>query len=276
MEKDYQNKLKLVVLLILLVVVTGFTTITLQAQENSTLMAEVGYMKVASGHGADYVNMERNIWKPIHEERIKKGLLAGWILYRVWYTGTDDNYNYVTVNLYKDGAGMEDSYKGIKFEEIHPDKDMSKVMEKTLLLREMVRVQLINRVNYVYPNGGETVGQFKFIVLNFMKGVPNGNFFQVENDIAKPVAKVLVDEGAWAGWSVWSNVFPRGANMQHDFATVDYYSDFSKLGGANYRMAFEKAHPEKSWSEAVGKFNQARTTVRSELWEVVDLVLPEQ
>ena len=169
MKRFYQNTLKPMVLMLLLVVLAGLMAITVDAQENSNLMAEIGYMKVESGNGGDYEKMEREVWKPIHEERIKKGLLDGWILYKVWYTGTDDSYNYVTINLYRNPMTMEEPYKGINFKEIHPDKDISKMMAKTMKLRDMVRVQLINRENYVYPDGGDAPAPFKYIVKNTAK-----------------------------------------------------------------------------------------------------------
>ena len=54
-----------------------------------------------------------------------------------------------------------------------------------------------------------------------------------------------------AGWSLWSNVFPRGTGMESDAVTVDYYEDFSKISSANYRQAFEKAHPGKEVLQCV-------------------------
>jgi hypothetical protein len=227
-------------------------------------------MKVKAGEEENYVDLEQKIWKPIHQERINKGILVGWILYQVMYTGANDEYNYATVNIYANPANLENPYQGIDVEKIHPDKDVNKEYEKTLNTRTLVKKQLMARENYAYPEGGNNPAPHKYIVVNYMKTKPGGNFFQVENELAKPVSQELVKNGAWAGWSVWSNVFPRGSGMEWDVVTVDNYADFSKISSANYRQAFEKAHPEKKWSEFGEKIGSSRDMVRTELWKEID------
>ncbi len=245
------------------------------AQENTNLLIEVGLMKVKPGDASNYVELEQKIWKPIHQERINQGKLVGWILYQVMYTGTDDPYNYATVNVYANPANLENRTQGIDVEKVHPGIDIQKEYEKTLKAREMVQVQLMSRANYAYPGGGQSPAPYKYIVVNYMKTIPGGNFMQVENELAKPVAQELIKNGDWAGWSVWSNVFPRGTGMESNIVTVDYFSDFSKVGAASYQEAFKKAHPDKDWSEFGEKVGNSRIMVRSELWKVIDFVLAE-
>jgi hypothetical protein len=246
------------------------------AQENANVLIEVDFMKVKPGDEGSYVELEQKVWKPIHQERIKKGILVGWVLYQVMYTGANDEFNYVTVNVYGNTASLENPYQGMNFKEIHPGKDLSEELDKTTDTRTLVKKQLLSRANYAYPEGSATPAPHKYIVVNYMKTIAGGNFMQVENELAKPVSQELIKNGDWAGWSVWSNVFPRGTGMESNVVTVDYFADFSKIGSANYRQAFEKAHPGKEWSEFGDKVGNSRIMVRSELWKVIDSAFAEQ
>lgn len=259
---------------ILLVMAIGFAPFMGTAQESNPLIV-VELMKVNPENQASYVAMEQNIWKPIHKERINKGLIVGWVLYQVMYAGADDAYNYVTVNVYANPANLENPYQGMKFNDIHPDKDLNEELEKTAKLRTATRRQLMSRANFAYPEGSEGPADYQYIVVNYMKTLPGGNFMQVENELAKPVSQKLIENGNWAGWTVWSNVFPRGESMESNVVTVDYYPDFSTIATVNYRQAFEQAHPGKDWSEFTQKIGGSRNMVRSELWKIIDFAFAE-
>lgn len=276
MKKNYLNFGRSIGSMLLVCLVVSLFPKPCFAQQNTNLLIEVDLMKVNPGEEGNYVELEQKVWKPIHQERINKGLIVGWVLYKVMYSGANDEYNYATVNVYANPASLENSYQGIDFEKIHPGKDVNKEFEKTLNTRTIVRKQLLSRGNYAYPGGGESPGPHKYIVVNYMKTIPGGNFMQVENELAKPVSQELIKNGDWAGWSLWSNVFPRGTGMESNVVTVDYYPDFTKLGSMNYQEAFKKAHPDKEWSEFGEKIGNSRNMVRSELWKVIDSAIAGQ
>lgn len=268
MKQNYLNFWKSMACVLIICMAVSFIPRIGVAQENTLI--EVGLMKVKPGDEEKYLELEQKAWKPIHQERINKGNLVGWILYEVMYSGADDAYNYVTINVYADPANLENPFQGIDFEKIHPGKDIDKLFKKTVNTRTQVRRQLLSRANYAYPEGSANPGPHKYIVVNYMKTIPGGNFMQLEEELAKPTSQELINNGDWAGWSVWSNVFPRGTGMESDVVTVDYFADFAKIGSANYMQAFEKAHPGKEWSDFGEKIGNARKMVRSELWKVID------
>ncbi len=270
MKKNHLNFWKSMGFVLIISMAVVIVPKTVLAQKNSNLFIEVDLMKVKQGEEGNYVDLEQKVWKPIHQERINKGIIVGWVLYEVMYTGSDDAYNYATVNVYANPGNLETPYQGIDAEKIHPGLDLDKEYEKTLNTRTLVKKQLMGRENYAYPGDGQGPGPHKYIVVNYMKTIPGGNFMEVEEELAKPVSRELIKKGDWAGWSVWSNVFPRGSGLESNVVTVDYFADFSKIGSANYRQAFEKAHPGKEWSEFGDKVGNSRIMVRSELWRVVD------
>lgn len=244
-------------------------------QENTNLFGLVDLMKVEQGNDQQYLEMESKLWKPIHEKRMKDGQIMGWLLYRVWFKGANDDYNYVTVTLFDNPANLEDPFEGVELAAIHPGMEVSEFMEKTNSCRKLVQSRLIQRVNYTYPDNGQAAAPFRYLVVNYMKPTPGSAFLEFENENAKPIHEELVKSGEWAGWSVWANIFPRGTSEPHQFVTVDYYSDFSKIGTVDYMGAFKKAHPEEDWDNYATNVEKSREMVLSELWEVVDMVMRE-
>lgn len=106
-------------------------------------------MKVAPGMGDDYLRMERELFRPIHEERMKEGLINGWIVYSlVLPGGTDIGYNYATVNLFDRLSGVENSYPEDVIKRALPDQEMSTLMQEAIKTRETVRTELWELVDH--------------------------------------------------------------------------------------------------------------------------------
>lgn len=276
MKKKYIYFCKTIVLTIGLAVLLTLKPFTGQAQDNSQLFALVECMKVKPENDGKYVDLEKNIWKPLHQERANKGNIFGWFLYKVRFTGTDDKYNYVTVTLFSDPQNIENPWKDIDAEKILPGKDLDKAMAETGESRDMVSSSLIYRNDFVYPAGGP--GNFKYIQLDYMKVQPgkDGEYLDAEINVWKSVHNEFIKAGSRVGWSLWSNVYPSGYARDYQYITVNYFSDWSKIGTANYMEAFNKAHPGKDTDALMQKTDATRVLVRSELWEVIDGAFPKQ
>ncbi len=271
MEKKYNYFLKTFFLFIFSTVILCAFPMMSHAQENDPqLFALVECMKVKPENESKYLEIEKNIWKPLHLERAKQGNIVGWFLYKVWFTGTDDKYNYVTVTLFSDPLKIENSWKNVDQAKILPGKDLDAAMKETGESREMVSSSLINRQASVYREGGP--GDFKYIQLDYMKveqGKEN-DYWDSETNIWKPVHQEFIKAGSRVGWSLWGRVFPSGAGLDYQYVTVNYMADFSKIGVADYNDAFAKAHAGKNMDDLFAKTNASRVLVKSELWEVID------
>jgi hypothetical protein len=97
--------------------------------------------------------VEREIWKPVHEARIKDGQMTGWVLAtKLLPYGSADAYHDATVDLY---AGMEQFLSQGSpvpyFEKVHAGKDMDKLWAETDaacdLIRQEVRMIVDNSKN---------------------------------------------------------------------------------------------------------------------------------
>lgn len=268
---------KVMVAFILLGVAFGVFPHLGSAQEvEPPLFGLVECMKVKPENNDMYLEIEKDIWKPLHLERIKQGNIVGWFLYKVWFTGSSDSYNYVTVTLFSNPANLEDSWKNVDMAKVLPGKDIDKLFRETLESREMVSSSLTNRQASVYPEGGP--GDFKFIQIDYMKVEQGkeGDYWNAETNIWKPVHNEFIKAGSRVGWSLWGRVFPSGAGLDYQYATVNYMTDFSKVGAADYNAAFSKAYPGKNMEELFEKTNASRVLVKSELWEVIDKAFAQQ
>lgn len=271
MKKKYNYFLRAFFLFVISTVILCAFPMLSHAQENDPpLFALVECMKVKPENESKYLEVEKNIWKPLHLERTKNGNIAGWFLYKVRFTGTDDAYNYVTVTLFSNPANIEDPWKNIDPAKVLPGKDLDAAMKETGESREMVSSSLINRQASVYPEDGP--GDFKYIQLDYMKveqGKEN-DYWEAETNIWKPVHQEFIKAGSRVGWSLWGRVFPSGAGLDYQYVTVNYMADWSKIGTADYNDAFAKAHAGKNLDELFAKTNASRVLVKSELWEVID------
>jgi hypothetical protein len=272
MEKRIKKLMKAMLIPMVLAFVLACLPQIGNAQNDPTAFAITDQMKVKPGAEDKYLDFAKNFWKPIHQERINQGKITGWILYKVLYTGTADLYNYVTVTFFDNPAKLENSWDGIDAKKILPGKDVDKAFDEILKCRDLVRSNLIMKQDEAVPetNSGAT----KYIQVDFMKVKPGneGAYLDVEKNIWKPVHQEFIKAGTRAGWSLWSSVFPSGSGADYQYVTANFFSDFSKIGAADYTDAFKKAHAGKDVDELNVKTGNSRDLVRSELWEVIDSV----
>lgn len=240
--------------------------------QNSPVFAVVEYMKVKQGDEQKYIDLERNHWKKIHQERVDKGEIVRWVLYEVRFAGSDDQYNYVTATIVSDLAKLESPFEGIDPEQVLQGEDVDKIMQETSDSRQLVKRNLISMVSSADINNSPA--PFEYLEVNFMKVKPGNDalYTDVENTIWKPVHQQFVDDGSRAGWALWQTIYPGGSGNDYQYATTNYYADFSKLNAADMDGAFAKVHSGKDIDKLMQETNNSRDMVRTELWRVVDAV----
>ncbi|MGD9929044.1 MAG: hypothetical protein AB7U05_03420 [Mangrovibacterium sp.] len=274
MKKQSYTGKKTRLVALMLAFVFGAIPIWGFAQQEPNIFAVVDYMKVKQGEEGKYIDLEKNFWKPIHQERIAQGEIIGWILYGVRYTGTSDDYNFVTVTLFDNPAKLEHTFS-VDPGKVHPGKDVNKIFNETLESRDLVKSNLVRRVDAVYPEGGP--GNFKYLQVNYMHVKPGneGMYVEAEQNVWKPVHQEFIQAGTRVGWSFWQMVYPSGSGVDSQFLTVDYFSDFSKIGMADHGAAFTKAHAGKDMNALMENTGKSREMIRTELWETLDVVMKQ-
>lgn len=110
---------------------TGFTQ-----QAASPTVVEVGCMKIDPLKEEDYLKMEHDLWRPVHQERIKQGHMRSWTLYSVRFpSGSKNECDYRTVNVYNSLADMERPI-GEVFTKVHPNIPLAEVGRRTITARD--------------------------------------------------------------------------------------------------------------------------------------------
>lgn len=97
-----------------------------------------------TGSQTDHQRVEREIWKPVHEARIKDGKMTGWVLAAKqlpW--GSADAYHDATVDLYANWEQfLTQGSPAPYFEKVHAGKDMGKLIAETEAACDLIRQEV--------------------------------------------------------------------------------------------------------------------------------------
>lgn len=103
----------------------------------------LNHMKVHDA--AAYAEFEKNIWRPMAEEWVKRGEMSGWIFAtKVLPGGTETAHSAYSADMFptwQAAFGMRSSLQSI-FEKVHPGKNYDDVVLKGLKLRDLARREL--------------------------------------------------------------------------------------------------------------------------------------
>ena len=128
---------------------TAVSTAFTQQGQPAPIVMEIDFMKVAPDKEDDYLRLERELWKPVHQERIRTGQLRSWTLYSVRYPfGADQAYSFVTVNEYNTLADADRSSEEA-FARVHPKVPLQEILRRTFAARQLVRGEIWYRLDQV-------------------------------------------------------------------------------------------------------------------------------
>jgi len=117
---------------------TGFTQ---QAAATPTVV-EVSCMKVDPTKEDEYLKLEHDVWRPMHQERIKQGKMRSWTLYAVRYpAGSQRECDYRTVNTYGSIADIDRPIADI-IAKVHPNTPVADLARRTYAGRDLTRGEL--------------------------------------------------------------------------------------------------------------------------------------
>lgn len=121
---------------------TGFTQ-----QAAAPPIVEVACMKVDPARNAEYLALEHDIWRPLHQERIRQGRMRSWTVYAVRYpAGTQRECDYRVVNTYNSLADIDRPIADI-VAKVHPSTAIAELARRTYAARELVRGELWYQVD---------------------------------------------------------------------------------------------------------------------------------
>jgi hypothetical protein len=120
--------------------------------------AYVNHMKVHDM--ANWMELERSIWKPMAEAWVKSGVLRGWfVIHPVLPGGTDLRYQGITVDVMPNWeAAFTPPPIEKTFKQIHSDKDLKEISEKIEKSRDLALRELLVVEEKIVPSGTATRG----------------------------------------------------------------------------------------------------------------------
>ncbi|MDH5381197.1 MAG: hypothetical protein OEW75_10110, partial [Cyclobacteriaceae bacterium] len=81
---------------------------------------------------AEHTKIEQDVWKPVHDARIKGDQMTGWGMYNMMMPyGTFRDYYCGTLDVYKNMEQFLTSEYGKYFTQVHPGKDVDEMFAKT-------------------------------------------------------------------------------------------------------------------------------------------------
>jgi hypothetical protein len=100
--------------------------------DGSAKYYEINYMKVPDGKNAEYIALEKDIYKPLHLERVTKGEINTWSLWGTPYPYSEARpYNFVTANGFSSWDKMMSTNYTETYKKVFPKGDMAKVNAQT-------------------------------------------------------------------------------------------------------------------------------------------------
>lgn len=231
---------------------------TAAAQEDGAapVYAAVDCMKST---GPDYVQVEKQVWQPMHQYLVGQGKRESWALYRVMY-GDRSRCDYYTVTTYRGESQLDEGADfGAAFSAVHGSKSADSMMTKTLAAREHVATELWLLVDRT------EIRPHRYAIVNKMYAADPIAYEKMESDVFKGGHQALIDSGHRAGWAVYALVSPLGSSIPYNYGTVDLVNGLSPVPMAEAMMA---ANPDRDL-DAMHDLLALRDHVLSETWELV-------
>lgn len=246
------------------------------AQSDGDTFIQIDYMKVPADAVDAYLELERTLYKPIHEERMRRGVILGWGLFRVHLAPPEADYNFATVNVFADLSEMAAAPPQDVMAAVHPGMDADAMNARTFAAREIVHTEVWRRLETEHP-AGVRGPRGRYQVLNYMS-VPAGRedeYILTEREVWKSLHRTRIDAGMMRAWALYELVLPAGTAMHYNYGAVDYYDELGDVTEAIGDDIFRRAHPTATDADIdamVERTNQARSIYQSVLWEQLDAV----
>ncbi len=229
---------------------------TAEEEEQATLYVSVDCMKAAQ---PGYPDLERELWQPMHQERVRQGKINGWALYWVMFGDRSRcDYYMVTSYLGEEQLNAGPSFDAV-FAAVHKGRNFEKAMARTWAARQHVASELLLLID------STPINEHRYAIVNRMYAKDPDAYESMERRVFKPGHEALVEDGHRAGWGLYELISPIGTAVPYNFGTVDFVNHLSPVPMAE---AMLDAHPNRDL-RAIHEMLQLRDHVSSETWLLI-------
>lgn len=231
------------------------------AQATAPVYVVVDCMKPAS-HG--YLQLELDIWKPVHQHLVDEGMQRSWALYEVVF-GDRSQCDYYTVTTFDGHPNPKPhSVYDDAFSAVHPNVDVGELMIRTVEARSRTSTEL-----WVLLDQTE-MQPHHYAVVNKMHAADPVAYERMESEVFKAGHEVLIENGERAGWAVYALISPIGSSIPYNYGTVDFVNDLGPVPMAEAMLA---GNPGRDL-DAMHELLRLRDHVLSETWRLVGATEP--
>lgn len=231
-------------------------------------MVTLDYHKPEPGKTQEYLRMERQLWKPVHQERVDKGKITSWKLYRVSYpNGDKQEYDYVTMTDLANFADLEAPYAGIDIAAVLGESKFKEMRGMTSAVQKLVRSDTL-AIQLSTANWSESANQT--LEVHYLKAFPGkaADLLKAQREFYWPMGEERVKSGSQLSWATSVVRYPQA--LDHPYSHVSF-NGYGSLAEMEKPMASELAD---KWGPKFNEINvmlgASRSRVKGELWRLVD------
>ncbi len=255
----------------------GLFTLSDARQEARSVYLQIDYLKVAPDDITDFLQMMEELWKPVHEERLQRGVITNWSMYEVLIHEPGASYNFVIIHTFDDFRNIYSSYSDDVITTVFPGEELNELKRNLRAGSETVNSEL-------WQVEGEVTGEDvnihtgAYITKNYMDSRGGtGEHTAMELDFWGPIHRVRLDTDILNSWAMYTLVKPGGDARNYTYSTIDYYGKLGDIEGSVGMDLARIAHPDKSDSELQDYFSRtgaSRDVIKTELWRSILTVNP--
>lgn len=259
--------------LLFLSLVTNLLSFAQQSSDH--LYMKVDYFRATGPQMADYLEVEQEIWKPMHQERFNRGIILSWDFYAVFAGDQADDYNYIAVNVFDDFDKIDYYDLSSIASEVYPDMDLGALMERTRASREVVRTE-IWKVNKRLFKEGLTSPQGAYATARFYKN-KKGNEGKDAGltGFEEGVHLERISQDRLNSWGNYSVVYPDGVSTPYNRIEMNYYDQMIDLIQPVDLTVARQAFPdydEALLKELLKQLDHSGALSKTEVWKRLDSI----
>lgn len=242
-----------------------------QTQPASPTYALFEFMKIEPGKVAEYRKLERDVWMPIHRQRIRMGLIKSWTLWGMRFPGgLAREYDIIAITTYDTFAAVENSYPADIFKKVHPRMTDDERGLRTSSARAMVRTELAALLDTTQP--ALSTQPVRYAYIGYMKPEygKTRQYVELERRYWKAIHQERVSRGILRSWALYGVRFPGGADRQYTHFTIQILDKFQDLEAQYPEGIWDKVHPTTKQDDIDARTSAARKMVRTDLLTLLE------
>jgi hypothetical protein len=231
------------------------------------------YQKSEPGKAQDYIQLEKEYYKPQHQERVNLGRIISWKLYFVnWPNGDHNEYDFVVLTEYPSFADMDSSYAGVDRRKILGESKYAELGPKTTAARKLLRQ---DTVAVLLSTESWDKANNRFLQVHFLKSLPGkfNDLLKVQREFYLPENEDRIKAGLAASWATTAVRYPRKFDAPYDSISFNGLASLAEMEKVPPKDLIEKWR--KKSDEWMPLLNASRTRYEGELWSLVDQTTPK-